>query len=160
MPLSAHTSWPLLPGTSPWVHHFAVHLWLLKETTEPPTYAVVAFHAGAVHLPGDGGGEDGPPLHAPWSAHTPWLLLPGVSPWVHHFAFQVCPLKDTVEPPTYAVVAFHAGAEHEPGGLGGPVVVGGPVGGATPANLVVNFVKSNACCGTLLHTPDVVPWLG
>src|SRR5213078_2077854 len=37
VPLSAHTSWPLLPGTSPWVHHFAVHLWPPKETTEPPT---------------------------------------------------------------------------------------------------------------------------
>ena len=73
--MSVHTPWLLLPGVSPWVHHFAVHWWPLKDTTEPPVYAVDGFHAGAEQLPpppvfdGVGDGEpvfdgvgDGPPV--------------------------------------------------------------------------------------------------
>src|SRR6266487_2674789 len=90
-PLSVQTFWPFAPGTSPCVHHLAVHLWPLYETTAPPVYAVDALHAGAVHVPPPGGGVVvPPPLHAPCSAQT--SALPGVSPCVHHFAFQVCPL--------------------------------------------------------------------
>ena len=39
---------------SPWVHHFAVHRWPLKETCCPPVYAVDEFQAGAEHEPGLG----------------------------------------------------------------------------------------------------------
>jgi hypothetical protein len=35
-PLSVQTPCELLPGMSPWVHHFAVQLWPPYETTAPP----------------------------------------------------------------------------------------------------------------------------
>src|SRR6266536_2358726 len=54
-PLSVQTFWPFAPGTSPCVHHLAVHLWPLYETTAPPVYTAEALHAGAVHVPPPGG---------------------------------------------------------------------------------------------------------
>ncbi len=101
-----------------------------------------------------GVGDGPPPLQAPLSVHTPWLLLPGMSPWVHHFAVHVCPLYETCWPPVYAVLAFQAGALQLPGEAGG--VLGDVVGGAAPANWVVYLVKSQSFWVTLLQTPDVV----
>src|SRR6185437_16474995 len=49
-PLSTHTP-AAPPGTSASVHHFAVHLWPLYDTTAPPLYAVCEFHGAAVHVP-------------------------------------------------------------------------------------------------------------
>src|SRR6266540_756611 len=95
----------------------------------------------------------------PLSVHTPWLLLPGVSPWVHHFAVHWCPLNETCWPPVYAVVGFHGGAVQPPGGLGEPVVGGGDCGGVAPANRAVNVVNSQSLCGTLEQVPEVRPLL-
>ena len=99
----------------------AVQVWPLYDTTAPPLYAVVETHAAAVQVPDPPlvGVELAvavgvPPEQAPLSVHTPCELLPGVSPWVHHFAVQVWPLYETTAPPLYAVVADHAAAVHEP----------------------------------------------
>ena len=60
--MSVQTPEPPVDGASPCVHHFAVHLWLLYDTIDCPTYAVLADQAGAVQVPAGGGVE---PLHAP-----------------------------------------------------------------------------------------------
>src|SRR5206468_10595335 len=99
-----------------------------------------------------------PPLQAPLSVQTPCELLPGVSPWVHHFAVHRWPLKETCCPPVYAVDEFQAGAEHEPG-LGDEVVGGGDCGGVAPANRAVYLVKSHGACATLEQVPEVRPLL-
>src|SRR5204863_7953241 len=86
-PLSVQTSWLLLPGVSPWVHHFAVHLCPLNVTDWPPVYAVPEFQANRpAQLPVPPVGP--PPPQTPLSVQTPWLLLPGMSPWVHPLAVQ------------------------------------------------------------------------
>ena len=122
-----------------------------------PLYAVVETHA-AGHV---GGWVVPPPPQAPWSTQT--LAVPGVSPCVHHWAFQVWPLYDTSAPPVYAVVDTHAAALHVPvevDGFGELVVGGTLVGGVAPAKRAVYFVNSHAVCGTLLQVPDVVLWFG
>jgi hypothetical protein len=60
-PLSVQTSnWPeWVSGCSPCVHHFEVYVWPLYETVVPPTYAVPAFHAGAVQPGGVVGDVEG-----------------------------------------------------------------------------------------------------
>src|SRR5438552_16485063 len=84
-PLSVHTFWLLLPGMSPWVHHLAVHLWPLYITDWPPLYAVPEFQANRpAQLPVPP--PPPPPPHGPLAVHTPWLLLAGMAPWVHHLA--------------------------------------------------------------------------
>src|SRR5205085_4768329 len=108
--------------------------------------------AGGDGVPvGVGVGGGAPPPQGPLSCQTP-TLPPGVSPWVHHFAVQLWPLKEAVLPPTKTWVALHGGAQL-PGGAG--VGEGGGVPGVPPANLTVNAVKSPAFCGTLLHSADV-----
>src|SRR2546430_2580331 len=44
---------------------------------------------------------------APLSVQTPWLLLPGVSPWVHHLAVHLWPVYITDWPPLYGVLELH-----------------------------------------------------
>ena len=134
-----------------------------------------ATQAGAVHAPpvgdaeplGVGVGEPvglgeavgvGVPAQAPWSAQT--AALPGVSPWVHHFALQVCPAYETVAPPEYAVAADHAGAVQvpppggvEPLGLGDCVTTS-PPRAQSPASAYVCPPKASV----KLAGPEIGSW--
>src|SRR5262249_61048910 len=101
-PRSSQTA--AVPGCSLRVHHLACQVRALKETRLPWVYVLVGSHTGAVH--GAGGRLVG--THVPWSTQT-WAL-PGVSPWVHHCAFQVWPLDETESPPLYCLAASQAGA--------------------------------------------------
>src|SRR5690606_34532627 len=50
---------PVVPGSSPCVHHWDFHTWPSCETTLPPPYAVEASHAGSAQSPGSPGGVVG-----------------------------------------------------------------------------------------------------
>ena len=64
-----------------------------SDNVGPRTFRSLLDHCGSARaaieqLPGG----VVPPEQVPLSAQTPWLLLPGTSPWVHHFAVHRCPL--------------------------------------------------------------------
>src|SRR5579859_1364081 len=139
-PTSTHTS--ARPGTSPCVHHLAFHRIVLWTANISPVNTAVVLHCGA-------------PAQAP-SESAGSVAAGSVAAGSAVVALAVA------EPVAGGSVAVGDGETLVPPPDAGPEVASGSARPAVrwPAKRTVNRVNSNGACDTVLHTPEVVIWLG
>ena len=94
-------------------------------------------------------------MQGPWETHT--VVVPGVSASVHHDAFQIWWLYETVWPPTYATEELHAAVPEqlppELGGLDG-VGLGEDAGGVLAGGVLVGVAEGELAGGAGLDDGD------